>query len=33
LQLQRILRERVWAAAHLGLMSITLDTDTTAHTL
>src|SRR6267143_892558 len=33
LQLQRILRERVWAAAHLGLTSITLDTDTTVHTL
>lgn len=33
LQLQRILRERVWAAAHVGLKSITLDTDTTVHTL
>jgi hypothetical protein len=33
LQLQRILRERVWAAAHVGLASITLDTDTTVHTL
>jgi hypothetical protein len=33
LQLQRILRERVWAAAHVGLTSITLDTDTTVHTL
>ena len=32
-QLQRILRERVWAAAHVGLKSITLDTDTTVHTL
>jgi hypothetical protein len=33
LQLQRLLRERVWAAAHVGLKSITLDTDTTVHTL
>ena len=33
LQLQRILRERVWAAANIGLKSITLDTDTTVHTL
>jgi hypothetical protein len=33
LQRQRILRERVWAAAHVGLTSITLDTDTTVHTL
>jgi len=33
LQLQRILRERVWAAANVGLKSITLDTDTTVHTL
>jgi hypothetical protein len=33
LQLQRLLRERVWAAAHVGLTSITLDTDTTVHTL
>src|SRR5258708_24230954 len=33
LQLQRILRERVWAAAHVGLKSSTLDTDTTVHTL
>src|SRR6266478_1588294 len=33
LQLQRILRERVWAAAHVSLKSITLDTDTTVHTL
>jgi hypothetical protein len=33
LQLQRVLRERVWAAAHVGLRSITLDTDTTLHTL
>jgi hypothetical protein len=33
LQLQRILRDRVWAAANVGLKSITLDTDTTVHTL
>lgn len=33
LKLQRILRERVWAAAHVRLNSITLDTDTTVHTL
>jgi hypothetical protein len=33
LALQRILRERVWAAANVGLKSITLDTDTTVHTL
>ena len=33
LQLQRILRERVWTAANVGLKSITLDTDTTVHTL
>jgi hypothetical protein len=33
LQLQRILRERVWAAANVGLKSITLDTDTTVPTL
>ena len=33
LQLQGIVRERVWAAANIGLKSITLDTDTTVHTL
>ena len=33
LQLQRKLRERVWAAANVKLKSITLDTDTTVHTL
>ena len=33
LQQQRILRERVWAAANVGLRAITLDTDTTVHTL
>ena len=31
LQLQRILRERVWAAAHVGLTSITLDAGLAAH--
>ena len=33
LQLQHKLRERVWAAANVKLKSITLDTDTTVHTL
>ena len=33
LQLQRILRERVWEAANVRLKSITLDTDTTVHTV
>src|SRR5437879_5354807 len=33
LQLQRILRERVWDAANVRLQSITLDTDTTVHTV
>src|SRR5260370_6076708 len=33
LKLQRLLRERVWEAAHVHLPSITLDTDTTVHTL
>ena len=33
LQLQRILRERVWAAANVQLTTVTLDTDTTVHTL
>jgi hypothetical protein len=33
LKLQRLLRERVWDAANLQLPSITLDTDTTVHTL
>lgn len=31
--LQRILRERVWEAADVRLKSITLDTDTTVHTV
>jgi Transposase DDE domain group 1 len=33
LKLQRRLRERVWEAANVQLPSITLDTDTTVHTL
>ena len=33
LKLQRLLRERVWEAAKVQLPSITLDTDTTVHTL
>ena len=33
LKLQRLLRERVWEAANVQLTSITLDTDTTVHTL
>jgi hypothetical protein len=33
LKLQRLLRERVWEAANVRLPSITLDTDTTVHTL
>src|SRR5947209_5441516 len=33
LKLQRKLRERVWAAANVRLKSITIDTDTTVHTL
>jgi Transposase DDE domain group 1 len=33
LQLQRKLRERVWAAANVQLKTITIDTDTTVHTL
>ncbi len=33
LQLQRKLRERVWAAANVKLNAITVDTDTTVHTL
>src|SRR5437773_2801781 len=33
LKLQRLLRERVWEAANVRLSSITLDTDTTVHTL
>ena len=33
LKLQRLLRERIWKAANVQLPSITLDTDTTVHTL
>jgi hypothetical protein len=33
LRIQRIMRQRVWEAAHVQLKSITLDTDTTVHTL
>src|SRR6202035_2257380 len=33
LEVQRRMRERVWAAAHVQLAAVTLDTDTTVHTL
>jgi hypothetical protein len=33
LEVQRCLRQRVWEAAHVRLTSVTLDTDTTVHTL
>jgi hypothetical protein len=33
LGVQRVLRQRVWQAAHVGLKTITLDTDTTVNTL
>ena len=33
LSIQRRLRERVWEAAHIKLKAVTLDTDTTVHTL
>ena len=33
LAIQRQMRERVWAAAHVKLETVTLDTDTTVHTL
>jgi Transposase DDE domain group 1 len=33
LKLQRVLRERVWQAANVCLPAITVDTDTTVHTL
>ena len=33
LEVQRRMRERVWQAAHVGLTTVTLDTDTTVHTL
>src|SRR6266542_259165 len=33
LEVQRVMRQRVWGAAHVRLKSVTLDTDTTVHTL
>jgi stalled ribosome alternative rescue factor ArfA len=33
LTVQQQMRERVWQASHVGLKTITLDTDTTVHTL
>src|SRR5665811_1365844 len=33
LEVQRRMRERVWEAAHVQLRAVTLDTDTTVHTL
>ena len=33
LSVQCQMRERVWQAAHVGLRAVTLDTDTTVHTL
>jgi hypothetical protein len=33
LSIQRAMRERVWQAANVGLKAVTLDTDTTVHTL
>ena len=33
LQVQRRMRQRVWEAAHVELAAVTLDTDTTVHTL
>ena len=33
LKIQRQMRQRVWEAAHIGLKAVTLDTDTTVHTL
>src|SRR6266481_8547613 len=33
LTIMRIMRERVWAAANVKLETVTLDTDTTVHTL
>ncbi len=33
LEVQRRMRERVWEAAHVDLAAVTLDTDTTVHTL
>ena len=33
LKMQRILRQRVWEAAHVQLKVVTMDTDTTVHTV
>jgi hypothetical protein len=33
LRIQQVMRQRVWQAAHVELKTITLDTDTTVHTL
>jgi Transposase DDE domain group 1 len=33
LKIQRVMRQRVWEAAHVQLAAVTLDTDTTVHTL
>jgi hypothetical protein len=33
LQIQRVMRQRVWEAANVRLAAVTLDTDTTVHTL
>jgi hypothetical protein len=33
LKIQRVMRERVWEAAHVQLKVVTIDTDTTVHTL
>ena len=33
LEVQRRMRQRVWEAAHVRLKAVTLDTDTTVHTL
>jgi hypothetical protein len=33
LAVQRRMQERVWEAAHVRLATVTLDTDTTVHTL
>jgi hypothetical protein len=33
LKIQRVLRQRVWQAAHVQLRAVTIDTDTTVHTV
>jgi hypothetical protein len=33
LKIQRVMRDRVWEAAHVQLQAVTLDTDTTVHTV